>query len=48
MKLTTMTTIGTIRLIVIKMTTTIIIITLRMMTTIGAIRMITRMMTRKK
>ena len=48
MKLTTMTTTGTIRMIVIKMTTTIITITLRTMTTIRAIRMITRMMTRKK
>ena len=47
-KLTTMTTIGTIRMILIMMTTKTITIKLRTMTTIWTIRMITVMMTRKK
>ena len=48
MKLATMTTIGTISMILIMMTTKTITIKLRRTTTIGTIRMITIMMVRKK
>ena len=48
LKLATMTTIGTIRMILIMITTKTITIKLRTMTRIGTIRMITIMMTRKK
>ena len=48
MKLATMTTIGTIRMMMIMMTTKTITIKLKTMTRIGTIRRITIMMTRKK
>ena len=48
MNLTTMTTIGTIRMIIIVMTTKAISIKLTTMTRIGTIKMIRIMMTRKK
>ena len=48
LKLTRLTTIGRIRIIMIMMRTKTITIKLRTMTTIGTIRMITIMMTTKK